>query len=510
MQGTIQNPANQNGQGVILGDDGITYTYTMLGWRDAATPATSGMRVDFDTRGAHAVAIYAVPDALRPLANPAPPPMAPQAPPAAVASSGMASHRQPTPIPTTGHVGSSPLAPGQPTSIPTGAHVGSSPLAPGQQPTVIPTTGHVGTSPLAPGQPARTPTAGPMAAGHVGTAPAGQPANYPTAGQVGYPPIGSGPPAQPPAAPVGVPSAAAPQLPAQRSRTKLFIAVAAAFMAVGILAVGAFWFLQQPRSDEEIAAQVAREWTESSIDDISEMVMGLIVGNAPIVADLGANVLAERIRERVSWSYSDPNCPREGQCTMTATANASFEINIPFVLDETVTAKMPLDLYIDTDERQVANWNVDIRSASVSGIELGGMAGAAEAAIAASSDDIMRAVGKIRQFADEEDYAGVFQDASDTWDSFVDDDAWQSFADEFDMDSAIDDASDAWDDFTSNSDFEDTFEDASDAWDDFTSDSDFEDTFEDASDAWDDFSSDSDIGGAMEDVGESIGGFFGN
>ena len=91
MQGTIQNPANQNGQGVILGDDGVTYTYTMLGWRDAATPATSGMRVDFDTRGAHAVAIYAVPDALRPLANPAPPPMAPQAPPAAAASSGMAS-----------------------------------------------------------------------------------------------------------------------------------------------------------------------------------------------------------------------------------------------------------------------------------------------------------------------------------------------------------------------------------------------------------------------------------
>ena len=205
MQGTIQNPATQNGQGVILGDDGVTYAYTMLGWRDATATASPGMRVDFDTRGSHAVAIYPVPDALRPLGNTMSPPMAPQPPSAAPAPGGYTSPRQPSPIPTTGHVGASPNAPGQPAHA-TG-YATSSPFVP-RQPTHIPTTGHVSSSPISPGQPTRTPMAG-----HVGAAPAtaGQMANFPTAGQAASPPIAAGPGAQHPAAPAGVPGTAAPR-----------------------------------------------------------------------------------------------------------------------------------------------------------------------------------------------------------------------------------------------------------------------------------------------------------
>ena len=85
MQGTIQTAARQYEPGVILGDDGISYTYTVLGWRDAATPASPGMRVDFDTRGSHALAIYPVPGMAPPTpplggAYASPPPPAPSAP----------------------------------------------------------------------------------------------------------------------------------------------------------------------------------------------------------------------------------------------------------------------------------------------------------------------------------------------------------------------------------------------------------------------------------------------
>ena len=66
MQGTIHNTARQDNPGVILGDDGVSYTYTFLGWRDAASPASPGMRVDFDVRGRHAVAIYPMPGAAPP------------------------------------------------------------------------------------------------------------------------------------------------------------------------------------------------------------------------------------------------------------------------------------------------------------------------------------------------------------------------------------------------------------------------------------------------------------
>ena len=249
--------------------------------------------------------------------------------------------------------------------------------------------------------------------------------------------------------------------------------------------------------------------------------MGLVVGNAPVVANLGASVLSERIREAVDWSYSEPSCPREGRCDMRATANANFDIYIPLLLDETVTVKMPFDLYIDTEERQVANWAPDIRSASVSGIELGAMSGVAEAAIATSSDDIMRAVGKIRQFADDEGYQGVFDDASDAWDSFVDEDAWESLAEEFDMDSTIDDVSETWGNLADEYELESAIDDLSDR---FSSDGDIGSAIDDVSDRFssdgdvgsaiddvsDRFSSDGDVGSAIDDVSESLGGIFGN
>lgn len=71
MQGTILSIASQSNQGVIIGDDGNQYTYTVLGWRDSAMSATPGMKVDFDVRGSHAVAIYPLPGTTpSPYANP--------------------------------------------------------------------------------------------------------------------------------------------------------------------------------------------------------------------------------------------------------------------------------------------------------------------------------------------------------------------------------------------------------------------------------------------------------
>ena len=74
MQGTILNVASQSNQGIILGDDGIHYTYTTFGWRNTTVAATPGMKVDFDVRGSHAVGIYQLPGAAPPsYTNPAVP-----------------------------------------------------------------------------------------------------------------------------------------------------------------------------------------------------------------------------------------------------------------------------------------------------------------------------------------------------------------------------------------------------------------------------------------------------
>lgn len=101
MQGSILQAASTGGQGLILGDDGIHYTFTPTGWQGDPTQAMVGMRVDFEERGTHAVAIYPVPGATPvppsqpiyqpppaaqiqpppPVLSPPPPPVQPVAPP---------------------------------------------------------------------------------------------------------------------------------------------------------------------------------------------------------------------------------------------------------------------------------------------------------------------------------------------------------------------------------------------------------------------------------------------
>ena len=74
MQGRVLSAGQA--QGIILGDDGVRYTFTTLGWRDASVQPTVGMRVDFETRGQHALGVYPISGAVPPAF--APTPQAPQ------------------------------------------------------------------------------------------------------------------------------------------------------------------------------------------------------------------------------------------------------------------------------------------------------------------------------------------------------------------------------------------------------------------------------------------------
>ncbi len=57
MQGSILSAAMTSNQGVILGDDGVRYTFTPAGWQDSSTKAVVGMRVSFEAQGGNAVGV---------------------------------------------------------------------------------------------------------------------------------------------------------------------------------------------------------------------------------------------------------------------------------------------------------------------------------------------------------------------------------------------------------------------------------------------------------------------
>ncbi len=179
--------------------------------------------------------------------------------------------------------------------------------------------------------------------------------------------------------------------------------------------------LQDRRSDEEIATAVAREWSDSSIDDISELAVGLLVGNAPIVTQMGGSALADRIRDNVAWSYSTPYCPQEGQCSVTATARADLDINIPLVMNETATIELPFVLDVDTGEELVTNWDADIASASVSGIKLGSVGQGIGQALESSDEYIRSAMEKLEEFSTDQELDRVIEEGADRLREIVED-----------------------------------------------------------------------------------------
>ena len=126
MKGTILSVASASGQGLILGDDGERYTYTALGWRDSTVGAASGMVVDFEVRGSHAVGIYPLPG---------------QTPPVQPPSSGPVTPQQPVQPPFSGPATPGAVTPQQPVQPPSfePAAPPATPSNPVQPPPVVPT-----------------------------------------------------------------------------------------------------------------------------------------------------------------------------------------------------------------------------------------------------------------------------------------------------------------------------------------------------------------------------------
>ena len=113
MQGTVLSVGAPNVQGVILGDDGVRYTYTLAGWRTAGVTGAPGMKVDFEIRGSHAVGVYPLPGQAPTYANTA---TTPQPPPVMNPGYG---NQPPPPVVNPGYGNQPPAGPppGQPPVI---------------------------------------------------------------------------------------------------------------------------------------------------------------------------------------------------------------------------------------------------------------------------------------------------------------------------------------------------------------------------------------------------------
>ena len=131
MKGSILRVASTSSQGVILGDDGVQYTFTPFGWRDSSVSAMPGIVVDFEVRGAHAVGIYPLPGQTTPVQ---PPSFGPTTP-------GPVMPQQPVQPPSPGPAAPGAVTPQRPIQPPSSQPFSppASPSNPVQPPPAVPT-----------------------------------------------------------------------------------------------------------------------------------------------------------------------------------------------------------------------------------------------------------------------------------------------------------------------------------------------------------------------------------
>jgi len=118
-------------------------------------------------------------------------------------------------------------------------------------------------------------------------------------------------------------------------------------------------------SQEDISLEVAKEWTDDSIENVSESVVQLVVGEFSIVGRLAADVLADQVKERISWSYRGIGSEGDDSYRVVATASLNLNIDIPIIGDKEYSVSLPIDLWVNTADRTVDRWVPNIPSASV-------------------------------------------------------------------------------------------------------------------------------------------------
>ncbi len=124
--------------------------------------------------------------------------------------------------------------------------------------------------------------------------------------------------------------------------------------AVGLLLTLALACGSKP---EDVAAQVARDWTSSSMVTVSDTLVAAAVGDTPILKQVAASVINHQVRKNVKWDYSRPSKVSTDRYTVIATASAPIEIKV-LVLQQSYKLSAEFPLTVDTKNKKVLDWKL--------------------------------------------------------------------------------------------------------------------------------------------------------
>ena len=118
-------------------------------------------------------------------------------------------------------------------------------------------------------------------------------------------------------------------------------------------------------NQESVASRTATEWVTDNAEIVTEEFVRLTTREIAFARTLQRSELEHKIRDNVTWEFSNPACESEDECELLATAVVPIDVSLPFDGDKIYVVSLPFDLRVDTERREVTRWTPDVPAATV-------------------------------------------------------------------------------------------------------------------------------------------------
>ena len=143
------------------------------------------------------------------------------------------------------------------------------------------------------------------------------------------------------------------------------ILIAAALIIAALVAIVIFTPVSQiaPWSNL-MPEELAERHVNDKIDAIGETIAGILLLQAPILSELGGEVIEDRIHAVIKWHYAAARDLGGGRYSVVAAASVGFEVEIALV-SVGVALSLPFDMAVDHDAQTVTGMTPNLTAMSL-------------------------------------------------------------------------------------------------------------------------------------------------
>ena len=143
-------------------------------------------------------------------------------------------------------------------------------------------------------------------------------------------------------------------------RSKSVFGTALILLAVAVVSIAC-----GSEDPEQVAAEVALDWTNSAMGEVANVLAKVVTGDTPLLESAASSAIREQIKNKTEWNLSTASRLSKDRYQVVAGSRVPIDIDV-LALKWSSIVSADFNLSIDTRTRWVVSWNVVPSSFAVS------------------------------------------------------------------------------------------------------------------------------------------------